>query len=133
MDCDLFNLEEQDSFRFYLFVEDIDYCNITSKDTLTIDLLIEEPINTPPAITFESANQFLTVDGNEGSVTVGDPIVLNVLGQDIDPDVVSLELIRVEGDNANQNFRFHPSSGFQIAFSQLIWSPSSLHFHESPF
>ena len=123
LDCLRFNLAAQDSFRFYLFVEDIDYCNITSMDTLTVDVIVSEPENVAPEFTFISATPLVTVDGNQGSMTVGDPLILNVIAEDANPNFVDLELVRVEGEDANQNFAFENASGFKKAASKLIWVP----------
>ncbi len=123
LNCDLFDLAEQDSFRLYLYVEDIDYCNITSKDTLTLDVIVIDPGNNEPETTFSSGNGFLSVTDNVGSITVGDPMVLNILAQDQDPNNVSIELLKVEGENDNQNFSFQDVTSFRTATSQLIWTP----------
>jgi hypothetical protein len=44
LDADKFNLSELDSFRVYFITEDLDVCNVTKGDTLSIDFLIDNNV-----------------------------------------------------------------------------------------
>ncbi|MDH5382267.1 MAG: gliding motility-associated C-terminal domain-containing protein, partial [Cyclobacteriaceae bacterium] len=125
LSCDLFNLDQQDSFRFYLMVEDFDYCNITSRDTLTVDIIVNEKLNTFPDVTFTSMNTFTTISGNEGYVNVNDPVNIEVALKDIQAGFLTLELkaVQVNGQDVLQDIQFDDVSGIKDIASNLIWNP----------
>ncbi|MDH5397588.1 MAG: gliding motility-associated C-terminal domain-containing protein [Cyclobacteriaceae bacterium] len=123
LECARFNLAEQDSFRFYITAEDFDYCNITSSDTLTIDLKVYPPENNPPQISFSAGNEFVAVDGTQGTVTVGNPVIVQVLAEDWENNNINLQLIEAKGDHDVSAYSFTDVVGRGSVTSNLRWTP----------
>lgn len=124
LNCQSLKESPIDSFRFYLMVEDFDYCNITSRDTLTVDLIVDKPPNTNPGVTFTPLNEEITVESNtEISMEIDIPVQVEVLVTDPDPNNISLELWGVDGPGETDGFEFSNVSGFQTVNSVLKWVP----------
>ena len=121
--CDKFNLAEQDSFRFYLVVEDFDYCNITSKDTLTFDVKVLPPANSKPVISIASMSESFVLEENGGTLIIGQQLPLLVSGLDTDPNTITLSLHSVEPEVEGTTYSFTEVSGYQHVESTLLWTP----------
>ena len=120
LDCGKFNLAQLDSFRVYFITEDINACNLSNRDTLSIDFLINEGINTPPVLSFESSQ----IIDKQISVDIREEISVNILGNDNDQDSLFLELLSVEGTrDVSGEFQFAPAKGFRAVSSTLTWTP----------
>ena len=127
LDCDKFDLAEQDSFRFYLVVEDFDYCNITSKDTLTFDVKVLPPDNQKPQITAFSGLDGFVIEENYGSIQIGQQMALRLVGDDQDPNSITLTLDNVEPAPEGTLYSFNPATGYQHVESLLSLSPDCNH------
>lgn len=123
LSCTSFKDNPLDSFRFYLMVEDFDYCNITSKDSITIDLIVEKPNNKLPEVTFTSLNPRITVNSESSfESVVFNNIQIEVTATDSDPNNITLELWEILGKDT-RGFTFNPASGYKTASSILSWTP----------
>ncbi len=119
LDCEKFDLAEIDSFRVYFITEDIDFCNLANKDTLSIDFLIDTLTNNPPFLQFASPS---LVD-NTITTDIREEISVNIMGRDLDTDSVFLELLAVSGTRSISNYEFESAKGFRTVSSTLTWTP----------
>ena len=100
--CERFNLAEQDSFRVYFFMEDFDKCEITNKDTLTVDFILSPPTNTTPNLSVSSLNG-MSITADSIHLIVGEEISLRLKGVDQEADSVFLTLLNRD-ENATYDF-----------------------------
>ncbi len=116
-----YNLADQDSFRVAFFVEDFDKCQITNRDTLMVDFLIDPSRSTPPQLTYRSLND-LPVVYEQVEASIGEEIRIRLTGIDFDNDNMSLRLIsydpRLEG-----RFVFDEATGTSRINSEFIYIP----------
>ncbi len=120
LDCQ-YDLAKQDSFRIAFFVEDFDKCQITNRDTLMVDILVDPPVSTPPQLTYRNLTD-LPIENDRISARIGEAIQLRLTGVDFDNDNMTLELIsydpRLEG-----RFEFEGSSGTSRISSDFLFTP----------
>jgi hypothetical protein len=119
LDCDKFKLNEIDSFRVFFITQDIDACNLSNKDTLTIDFVIDTLVNLSPYLEFISP----MVANNKVTTDIREEVSINVLGIDPDLDSTFLELLAVDGDKKISDFEFEPAKGLGSVSSTLTWTP----------
>ncbi len=121
--CEFLNLVEQDSFRVYFFAEDIDRCQITNRDTLTMDVIVRPRTNTAPRLSFSTIGPGQSTVGNKVTVTRGAGIHLRLTGVDIDNDPIKLELSEVVGSPLPTDFSFENKMGRGTVSSDFLWTP----------
>lgn len=122
LNCDHFNLAEQDSFRVYFYIEDFDACELTNQDTLLVDFIIKEHSNTKPEIEFKNLNNELRlIDGNQLTANYLQNIEVEITGRDFNSDSVYLNLLGIRGAKTVNNHEFEPSKGVSVTRSTLFW------------
>jgi hypothetical protein len=138
IDCDKVNLSQKSEFDFrFIVVDNHNRCGYYLADTLYVNVLVNPPDNTPPTI---------KVNGHTDEQTlmfkVGDPISINVSGNDIDiapTDLLTLSLIDATGNNAPPNgFTFQSTPARANVTGLLSWLPScdiykGLHYDQEPY
>lgn len=118
--CSRFNLAEQDSFRVYFMIEDEDKCEITNRDTLTVDFVLSPPANSKPQLVLTSLND-IAVNGDSLTATIGEEISLRLTGIDLEGDSIYLSL--VPPDDENLGYAFANSKGKGTVNSDFTWVP----------
>ena len=80
--CETFDLAVRDSFRIMFLVEDFDRCQITNRDTLTVDIKVVPDVNSDP---FLSIRELFGTEIIEDRLkaTIGDTINLSLQGTDL--------------------------------------------------
>lgn len=111
---------ELDSLRLQFFVEDIDACQLTNRDTLEVDLIISPPINNSPEI-FIATLSDIDIINDSISVEVNTLIELNIRALDVDGDTIILDLFE---RSAQDSFEFEGAFGQGIAQSVFSWTPT---------
>ncbi|ELR68707.1 hypothetical protein C900_05890 [Fulvivirga imtechensis AK7] len=115
--CERFNLAEQDSFRVYFMIEDFDKCEITNRDTLTVDFVLSPPVNTAPKLSVSSLND-LSVSPDSIHLIVGEEIDLRLKGVDQEADSIFLTLLNRD---ENAGYNFSDASGKGTTTSRFSW------------
>ncbi|MEM6359505.1 MAG: hypothetical protein AAF731_05410 [Bacteroidota bacterium] len=126
--CEL-NLAEQDSFRIDFLVEDIDACQLTNADTLTMDFLLSPPPSTDPLLTYRSANTLNFVGDSVGFI-LGDELSINVEGREFDGDSLELFLLN---EGSIPGVEFERVTGFRQVSNTLTWTPDCSVFTDADF
>lgn len=124
--CRNFVLAEQDSFRVYFMIEDYDKCEISNKDTLTIDFIFTEPTNTEPELDVASLND-KTISNDTLEVTVGEAISLSLTGSDQEGDQINLSLLE-----DNEQYEFTDAEGNGMVKSIFSWTPDCIALSGQP-
>ncbi|MEM9857554.1 MAG: gliding motility-associated C-terminal domain-containing protein, partial [Bacteroidota bacterium] len=113
--CD-FDLQMQDSLTVQFFVEDVDACQFTNRDTLTVDFLLGPPPSEKPELEFRSLNE-IEFNQDSASVIVGNTVSLRLTGKEFERD--SLELVMVSEPPAG--LEFEAVKGLNLVSSDLNW------------
>ncbi|UII21406.1 gliding motility-associated C-terminal domain-containing protein [Fulvivirga ligni] len=119
LDCKLFNLEEQDSLRAYFFIEDDDKCEITNRDTLTVDFILSPPANSEFLFTMRGI-QGTSINNNRVHMMMGEKMAVNLTGSDFEGDYLSLELIDRDEE---LSYQFENAQGQSTVSSVFSWIP----------
>lgn len=120
LECKKFNLAEQDSFRIYFMMEDFDKCEITNRDTLTVDFLLSPPPNSDPLLTVESVNKASIVQDTV-HIIIDEDVSLRVTGRDFEGD--SLTLYLIDDQSEVLGYSFARKTGLGTVVSDFTWSP----------
>jgi hypothetical protein len=98
--CENIDLSQKNEFDFqFIVVDDNNRCGYYLADTLTVNVTVEPPDNTPPTIKINGFTSEQTL-----SYLVGEPITINVSGADIDiapTDLLTLSLFDPTGTIAS--------------------------------
>lgn len=121
LDCQ-YDLARQDSFRLMFFVEDFDKCQITNRDTLVVDILVDPPVSTPPTLSYRNLTD-LPIENDRVSANIGDEIILRLTGVDFDQDNMTLDLISFDPAMEGR-FVFEPVSGVSQISSDFRLIPA---------
>ncbi len=116
-----FPLLQRDTLNMAFFIEDSDKCQVTNRDTLRVDLILEPPPATPPVLTARSLTQTQIVN-DRLEAEIGDEIRIRIQGIDFDNDEMHLELIESDPRLAGK-FTFESATGKERVQSELIWQP----------
>lgn len=116
--CD-FNLALQDSFNLHFYVEDLDKCQITNRDTIVVDLKLLPPSSVKP-VTNAFALGNTTLNDQKVKITVGEKIELKLVGADSDIDNITLTLDNINELNLAE---FPTATGKGQVSSNFIWQP----------
>lgn len=127
--CNL-NLAEQDSFRVEFLVEDLDACELTNTDTLTVDFMLSPPPSTEPLITVSSLNNLEIINEDSIGFILGNELRLNIIGAENEGD--SLELILLNGSDL-PGVEFEEVKGVRRVSSALSWTPDCSVFTDSDY
>ena len=120
--CEFFEAAPLDSFRVNFYTQDLDNCNAANRDTLSIDFIISEPVNTKPQISFQSKNG-IPISDNSIGINYQQDIEVDVIGIDFNYDSLSLELYKVTGTQSAEGFEFADVYGVTSVRSTLTWDP----------
>lgn len=93
--CDIYDFSQQTEFLVTVLLDDKDYCGMSDPDTLTFDLGVILPANTPPEITTDLSPDEIT---NGITRRVFENITFTINGTDADGDELHLVCI---GDDFN--------------------------------
>ena len=119
--CETFDLAVRDSFRIMFLVEDFDRCQITNRDTLTVDIKVVPDVNSDP---FLSIRELFGTEIIEDRLkaTIGDTINLSLQGTDFEEDSIFLELLNIEPLDP-ETYSFTPVGGVRNVSSSFEWVP----------
>lgn len=120
LDCQ-YDLAVQDSFRVAFFVEDFDKCQVTNRDTLLVDILVDPPASTPPQLTYRNLTD-LPMENDRVSARIGEAIALRLTGIDFDNDNMTLELISFD-PRLDGRFEFEAAAGTSRISSDFLFTP----------
>ncbi len=120
--CNVANFSHKSEFHVTLMLEDMDVCNLTQPDLMTLTLKVDLPDNTDPLIDSD-----LTGDPRERHVTdikrkINESLVFHVTGQDVDNDFIVLSARGVGFDMADYNIVFPGDSGNGSVVSPFSWN-----------
>ncbi|MCA6075533.1 gliding motility-associated C-terminal domain-containing protein [Fulvivirga sedimenti] len=118
--CD-YPLEQRDTLNMAFFIEDFDKCQVTNRDTLRVDLILEPPAATPLVLTARSLTQTQIVNARL-EAEIGEEIRIRIQGIDFDNDEMHLELIQSDPRLVGR-FTFESVRGRERIQSELIWLP----------
>ncbi|MFW5762252.1 MAG: hypothetical protein ACOCXH_14860, partial [Cyclobacteriaceae bacterium] len=112
--CGQYDFSQKDEFEINFLANDFNQCNDGSQDTLKLKLNINLPENTPPEISINPAE-------TELSVRINESIVFDVLGNDIDNDLITLSAAGEGFDMESVGMVFIGTSGFGTTQSRFTW------------
>lgn len=125
-DCEVYDFSSMDQFKVNILLNDKE-CDFNEPDTLTFDLSVLLPPNTPPDFTLTSGNTAVVLDeNNAATMTIGAPIQLNLRSVDPDPprhNQLEIEMIGAEGTVEPQGFTFNPVEGAGDISTMFSWQP----------
>ncbi|UII27415.1 gliding motility-associated C-terminal domain-containing protein [Fulvivirga maritima] len=119
LNCDFFSFEEKDSLRVYFFAEDDDKCDITNRDTLTVDFILYPPPNSDLSLQVVGRGETV-LQGSNITITVGESIALGLSGQDDEGDAL---LLRQINKDVELGYKFNDVRGFGSVSSDFTWTP----------
>ena len=125
--CDNVNLKKQDTFEYqFVVIDTANWCRFIKTDTVTVIVKVLPPDNIKPELVIESQNE-LALPNNTLSITLGEPIFLNLLGMDanVNPgkDSLTLKLISEAGNVDPVGYSFTTATGLGNVVSSFIWTP----------
>ena len=120
--CDVYDFSKMTEFKVLIFLEDVDECNFSEPDIMTLNLKVKLPGNADPIIDTD-----LTGDLQERIVTgitrkVNESLVFHVTGRDTDNDLIVLGGKGVGFDMADYNISFPGASGNGSVVSLFTWN-----------
>jgi len=117
--CD-FDLSERDSLNMQFVVEDLDACQLSNADTLSVQVNLLPPTNNAPLLSFGSLNQKRILNDTI-SLTLGESIDALIQGFDNDNDSISLVLAEVT--NEASGYLFEAGGGTGNVSLPFTWTP----------
>lgn len=123
LNCDKIDLDQKDTFDFYLIVTDKEnLCGYYLADTLDIRLKVLPPDNNAPHLTINGESEDVEV-----SILLGDELNIPLVGTDADVvprDVLTMELMSASGDILPEGFTFTTEEPSQSPITgTLSWKP----------
>ena len=95
LDCSQLNGLSTDTLGIFFIAEDLDFCSLTSADTLRYDIVLDKYSNTPPEFAFED-EQGILYDEDLIEIIYPNDVFLRAVATDIDEDSVFIELVSIE-------------------------------------
>lgn len=125
--CSPLDLAKQDSYAFQFIVADsTNKCRILKTDTVDVQVKVLPPDNLAPILSIASLTD-TPLNSNKLSITLGQPIVLSLLGTDADSypekDNVEISLVEAKGNVPPKGFAFLPAEGKGSAQTKFSWTP----------
>ncbi len=121
--CDLIGAVEDNKFKMYFLLNDIDKCKFPNIDSLEVTIHLVPPFNSAPTLRFNNLNTDVAFASNSASLTIGQLLNLDVIAEDEKEDSVWLNLLTVNGETDFGNFSFENAVGLGGASSELEWLP----------
>lgn len=112
--CGQYDFKQNDVFEVNFLANDFNQCNNGQYDTLTLKINVNLPVNTSPSISLNPAE-------TELSVRIDQSIIFDVLGNDLDNDLITLSAFGVGFDMQSVGMVFNGSSGFGSTQSRFTW------------
>ena len=112
--CGQYNFNRDDVFEINFLANDFNQCNDGLYDTLNLKIRLNLPANTPPEIS-------LVPDESNLNVRINQSIIFDVLGKDIDNDLISLSAFGDGFDMEAVGMIFNETSGFGTTQSRFTW------------
>jgi len=113
--CDLVDFSNRTEFPVTFVVQDLAPCNFAKADTLDYTINITLPFNSEPTITTDLSPI------NEVSVSPGEVVQFNVLGNDADNDPVTITAVGRNFDLPDFNIDFTTATGTGQATAPFTW------------
>ncbi|MDN5201260.1 gliding motility-associated C-terminal domain-containing protein [Fulvivirgaceae bacterium BMA10] len=120
LDCDLFNLDQKDEFKFFFIALDQDKCKFPNADTLEVNVTVLPPLNETPNVFIEE------ITDERFEIIVGEEINLSIVGADVDGDSIYLESLEPE-KLQSLGILFDPVGGKGRVTSTFSWNPECVH------
>ncbi|MCF6351549.1 MAG: gliding motility-associated C-terminal domain-containing protein [Cyclobacteriaceae bacterium] len=121
--CSLMGVVEDNKFKMYFLLNDIDKCKFPNIDSLEVTIYLVPLFNSAPSIRFNNLNTEVNFLGNSASLTIGQVLKLDVIAEDEKADSVWLNLLTVNGEAEFTNFSFENAVGAGGVTSELEWLP----------
>jgi len=120
--CDVYDFTKKTQFDVMIILEDVDECNFTHPDVMTLRLTVKLPGNLDPIIDSD-----LTPDLQERTVSglkrkVNETLAFNVTGKDGDNDLLVLSATGVGFNISDYNITFPTVSGNGLVTSPFLWN-----------
>jgi len=128
VDCQ-FDLEERNQLNIEFIVEDLDACQLTNVDTLSVTVNLVPPINTEPQLSFTSLNENRIVEDTL-KIKIGESVDGRLTGVDFQPDTLLLSLLE---DSEVQGYEFEEVSGFRNVAQAFTWTPDCSVFTDETY
>ena len=120
LECSLFDLDKQDTYRILFLIEDQDKCRITSKDTLTVDFALSPPPNAAPLLNVTSVGD-QAIESDTIHMIIDESVRLKAIGRDFDND--SLRLFIIDDRSEELGYLFESKLGAGYVESDFVWDP----------
>ncbi len=108
-------------FRF-IASDNTNKCKFNKADTVDVEVKIVAPINNRPTLALASLNDVALQNGAL-NITLGQSILLNVVGNDIDKDNIKLKLVQPDGNVKPTGYTFADTEGKATVSQQFSWTP----------
>jgi len=122
-DCQRFDFVTKDTFDILFVVEDLDLCGDEDPDTINVKVTVELPPNTDPVVTTT-----LPTDEQALTVTLGTTINFDVLANDTDGDIITLEAFPQGFEFSDVGATFNNATGPTSLRENFRWSVACSEF-----
>lgn len=113
------DLLELDTLKINFLAEDIDRCEITNRDTVSLDVVLQPSPSTPP-VTNAFALNTTTLSGTAVDLVIGEESALRITGADAESDSLHLKLLN---PNDFPDVSFPDAAGKGNVASIFSWQP----------
>jgi len=128
VDCQ-FDLEERNQLNLQFIVEDLDACQLTNIDTLSVTVNLVPPVNTEPRLSFASINDRRIINDTL-KIIIGQSVDGILSGVDFQQDSLVLSLLE---DNMAMGYNFEKASGIGNVSSPFSWTPDCSVFTDATY
>jgi hypothetical protein len=108
-------------FRF-IASDNTNKCKFNKADTVDVEVKILPPLNNKPTVALASLNSIPLTNGTM-DITLGQSILLNVAGNDIDKDNIKLKLVQADGNVKPVGYTFADAAGKASVTQPFSWTP----------
>ena len=123
LDCDLLRLGTQDIYELTFVVEDEDYCQRVTADTLVKIIKVIPPANIDPVLSTQVIEGESTLEDGLLVVEVGSSLRLRAMAQDGNNDVITLSLVNATDSLLRLfDFAFADVTGQGTVSGDLVWT-----------
>jgi hypothetical protein len=127
LSCDKIDLEEKEDFAFLFVVRDeVDKCGIYRADSVTINVHVNPPSNTPPDLKLVKLSDDILFLEDQLQMRMGQTLALNLIGTDHDSnplDEIRVELVDVVGTGEAKGYQFTAAVGTGSVTAPFTWAP----------
>ncbi len=115
-DCATYPFDTQNEFEVIVQLSDDSECSFGEPDELRLLLEVALPENSGPEISFDG------LSGTEVDVQIGEVLTFDVIAEEADGDLITLEAVGIDFSLAEANINFPGNTGVRRISSPFSWN-----------